>query len=175
MLSYSGLETRLHWSHSRLPGESHMSEQPLFSPVGFQWLCNQMQSARGVAAVKLLTFKANIVARNEWVNHISHKKVIKIDTLNMKICWVFMKISIIFKLCGSLWHVKKSQIALTIHENIFSKSFSILILRKHFLNELNSLKIAKKIQWSKELKVCSMGVDTMIAISFDVYICSQWT
>ena len=31
--------------HSRLPGESHMSEHPLFSPVVSQWLCNQMQSA----------------------------------------------------------------------------------------------------------------------------------
>ena len=56
MLSYSGLPTRLQWSHSRLPGESHMSEHPLFSPVVFQWLCNQMQSAWGVAAVKLSTF-----------------------------------------------------------------------------------------------------------------------
>ena len=53
MLSYSGLPTRLHCPHSRLPGESHMSDHPLFSPVVFQWLCNQMQSAWGVAAVKL--------------------------------------------------------------------------------------------------------------------------
>ena len=56
MLSYSGLATRLHCPHSRFPGESHMSEQPLFSQVVFQWLCNQMQSAWGVAAVKLWTF-----------------------------------------------------------------------------------------------------------------------
>ena len=56
MLSYSGLATRLHCPHSRFPRESHMSEQPLFSQVVFQWLCNQMQSAWGVAAVKLWTF-----------------------------------------------------------------------------------------------------------------------
>ena len=42
--------------YSRLPGESNMSEQPLFCPVVFWWLCNQMQSAWEVAAVKLLTF-----------------------------------------------------------------------------------------------------------------------
>ena len=51
-----GLPTRLHSHHSRLPGESHMSEHPLFSPVVSQWLCNQMQSAWDVAAVRLLTF-----------------------------------------------------------------------------------------------------------------------
>ena len=58
MLSYSGLPTRLHSHHSRLPGESHMSEHPLFSPVVSQWLCNQMQSAWDVAAVRLLTFQS---------------------------------------------------------------------------------------------------------------------
>ena len=29
--------------------------------------------------------------------------------------------------------------------------------------------------WSKELNVCWVGVDTMIAISFEVDICSSWT
>ena len=56
MLSYSGLPTRLHCPHSRLPRESHMSEHPLFSPVVSKRLCNQMQSAWDVAAVRLLTF-----------------------------------------------------------------------------------------------------------------------
>ena len=37
------------------------------------------------------------------------KKIIKIDTLNIKICWVFMKIWIIFKSCCSLWHVENSR------------------------------------------------------------------
>ena len=40
----------------RLPWESHTSEHSLFSPVVSQWLCNQMQSAWDVAAVRLLTF-----------------------------------------------------------------------------------------------------------------------
>ena len=51
-----GLPTRHHSHQARLPGESHMSEHPLFSPVASQWLCNQMQSAWDVAAVRLLTF-----------------------------------------------------------------------------------------------------------------------
>ena len=55
-LSYSDLGTRLHCPHSRLPRESHMSEQLLFFPVAYQWLCNQMQSAWDVVAVKQLTF-----------------------------------------------------------------------------------------------------------------------
>ena len=33
MLSYLGLPTRLHCPHPRLPGESHMSEHPLFAPA----------------------------------------------------------------------------------------------------------------------------------------------
>ena len=53
MLSYSGLPTRFHCPHPRLPGESRMSEHPLFSPVVSQWLCNQMQSAWDVATVRL--------------------------------------------------------------------------------------------------------------------------
>ena len=55
-LSYSGLPTFLHCRHSRLPGESHMSEHHLFSPVVPKCLCNQMQSAWEVAAVTLLIF-----------------------------------------------------------------------------------------------------------------------
>ena len=58
ILSYSGFPTRLHCPHSRLPGESHISEHPLFSPVVSQWLRNQMQSAWDVAAVRLLTFES---------------------------------------------------------------------------------------------------------------------
>ena len=46
---------------------------------------------------------------------------------------------------------KKSQIALTVYENIFSKSFTILIFWKCFLNELNSRKIAMKNSGAKSL------------------------
>ena len=46
------------------------------------------------------------------------KKIIYIDTLNMKICWVFMKIWIIFKQCCSLWHVQIPENIATIYYKI---------------------------------------------------------
>ena len=47
-----------------------------------------------------LTFKQEVISLIIFLT-----KIIKIGTLNMKIGWVFIQIWIIFKLCGSLWHV----------------------------------------------------------------------
>ena len=49
--------------------------------------------------------------------------------------------------CQIMWVIatcKKYQIALTVYENIFSKTFSMLILWKCFLKEFNTWKISLK-------------------------------
>ena len=74
-----------------LPRESVLSGASLCSP---QWLRNRGQPAGQPAVVKVSFFHINILARNDYFIHTCHKNLIKIDTLNMKIDWVFMKISI---------------------------------------------------------------------------------
>ena len=76
----------------------------------------------------------------------------------MKIHLSFMKILIIFKLCRSLWHVEYFNIA-TIHLNIVINIVEIL-LKLGYIHEKND----SNIQLSKELNVCQMGVDTIMAI-----------
>ena len=68
-----------------LPRESVLSGASLCSP---QWLRNRMQPA----VVKVSFFHIYILARNDYFIDTCHKNLIKIDTLNMKIDWVFMKI-----------------------------------------------------------------------------------
>ena len=58
------------------------------------------------------------------------KKIILINTLNMKICWVFMQIWIIFKSCCSLWHVKNFRKYNHMLNDIFMY-FSVPILWKY--------------------------------------------
>ena len=72
-----------------LPRESVLSGASLCSP---QWLRNRGQPAGQPAVVKLSFFHIYILARNDCFIHTCHKNFHKIDTLNMKIGWVFMKI-----------------------------------------------------------------------------------
>ena len=69
--------------------ESVLSGASLCSP---QWLRNRGQPAGQPAVVKVSFFHIYILARNDYFIHTCHKSLIKIDTLNMKIDWVFMKI-----------------------------------------------------------------------------------
>ena len=83
--------------------QSCMSGQALLP----HWLCNQKHPWGICSCSPIVNFlKSYILSWNGYFSHISHKKIISIDTLNMKICWVFMKIWIIFKSCCSLWHVE---------------------------------------------------------------------
>ena len=72
-----------------LPRESVLSGASLCSP---QWLRNRGQPAGQPAVVKVSFFHIYILARNDYFIHTFHKNLIKIDTLNLKIGWVFMKI-----------------------------------------------------------------------------------
>ena len=78
-----------------LPRESVLSGASLCSP---QWLRNRWQPAGQPAVVKVSFFHIYILARNDYFIHTCHKSLIKIDTLNMKIGWVLMKIWINNKL-----------------------------------------------------------------------------
>ena len=69
--------------------ESVLSGASLCSP---QWLRNRGQPAGQPAVVKVSFFHIYILASNDYFIHTCHKSLIKIDTLNMKIGWVFMKI-----------------------------------------------------------------------------------
>ena len=72
-----------------LPREPVLSGASLCSP---QWLRNRGQPAGQPAVVKVSFFHIYILARNDFFIHSCHKKLIKIDTLNMKIGWISMKI-----------------------------------------------------------------------------------
>ena len=74
--------------HSR---ESCMREQALLP----HWLCNQNTICSCSPIVNFFKFTFHHGMATLVIFLI--KKIIKIDTLNMKICWVFMKIWIIFK------------------------------------------------------------------------------
>ena len=75
-----------HSHKCEIPGK-HLIGRPISDAISLVGSCSQI----------INFFKADIPARNDQFNHISHKIVSKIDTLNMKICWVFMKIWILFK------------------------------------------------------------------------------
>ena len=73
------------------------------------------------------------LAKSNWNRHFKHENLLSIyENVNY---FQIMNRDI----------EKVSQIALTIHEKIFSKSFSILILWKCFLDYLNSYEIIWKI------------------------------
>ena len=96
------------------------------------WLCNQKHpwgicSCSPIVNFLKVTFYHGMVTLVIFLI----KKIIQIDTLNMKICWVFMKIWIIFKSCCSLWHVENfRKYSNHILKDIFM-CFSVPILWKY--------------------------------------------
>ena len=96
------------------------------------WLCNQKHpwgicSCSPIVNFLKVTFYHGMVTLVIFLI----KKIIYIDTLNMKICWVFMKIWIIFKSCCSLWHVENfRKYSNHILKDIFM-CFSVPILWKY--------------------------------------------
>ena len=105
--------------------QSCMSGQALLP----HWLCNQKHpwGICGCSPILKVTFYHGMVTLVIFLI----KKIILIDTLNMKICWVFMKIWIIFKSCCSLWQVESfRKYSNHILKDIFM-CFSVPILWKY--------------------------------------------
>ena len=108
--------------------QSCMSGQALLP----HWLCNQKHpwgicSCSPIVNFLKVTFYHGMVTLVIFLI----KKIIYIDTSKMKICWVFMKIWIIFKSCCSLWHVENfRKYSNHILKDIFM-CFSVPILWKY--------------------------------------------
>ena len=108
--------------------QSCMSGQALLH----HWLCNQ-KHPWGIRSCSPIVNFLKVTFYHEMVSLVIFliKKIIYIDTLNMKICWVFMKIWIIFKSCCSLWHVENfRKYSNHILKDIFM-CFSVPILWKY--------------------------------------------
>ena len=83
----------------------HRPDHLCWNILSYSGLPTRLQSAWDVVAAWLINF-SDLTIKQEVISLIIFlTKIITIGTLNMKIGWVFIQIWIIFKLCGSLWHV----------------------------------------------------------------------
>ena len=129
LLGFSGIG--LHYPHARLPGESHMSQQLLLFSVASQWLWKSDAISLGCSCSQAIDFlRANI-----YVKMISLiiflTKNIQNWYFKPEICCVLRKYWLYPNDMGHCDIYKISR-------NMFSKSFSILILWKCSSNYLNS-------------------------------------